>query len=256
MSSRLLVDAAVMTAAALTAVGVVAYVINRRKPASRVDRYISISSQLFRLQRLEGALEAARVALDLAAAELTDSPEHCAALHHLSAICTVAKRPSEALELIDELIARLGRLHGEESDRLIPALFAKAEILEATEQPLALAAEQVARVREIRRKVSGANTMEAAFASANLSSILMRGAGESGLPAARRDGLLRQSVALCLEACSVSTVSGNSAQAAMFAADALKLLGDDQSKAGQEVLTKLRGAYAEAAGREWHPGNA
>lgn len=248
-----LVAVAAVAGTGLAAAGALAYYWHRRRqrPAPRVSRLISTSLRLYRLHRLQGALEASQMALAVASEEIPGTPEHLAALHHLTTVLGASRRFEEALATVDELLQLTASVHGADSAMLIPALHARAELLEAAGEPLAKAAEQVAHAREIRRAVSGPNAMESAFASINLAKLLMRGSKEADLPQSSRSTLIEKSIKLGLEACSIASVAGNLRRAAEFASSLLDLLGNDESKTATQARQKLRDAYLEAAGEEY-----
>ena len=144
---------------------------------------------------------------------------------------------------------------------LVPALHAKAEIVEGAGEPLARAAEQLARGRDIRHAQCGATSTEGGFASFNLAHVLVRGAVEEELPSPQaKAALLERATALALEACSTFTVQHNQPeQAAEFSSRLLELLDDaagdgEVSPAAVAAERALRDAYLEATGEEWEAG--
>lgn len=240
-----------------TAALVVAYLVHRRRPASRVARLVRASSAHYNAKRYEESLQAALDALNVALSEVPKSPEHLGALLHVAGVRSAMGNYEDAMQAVDQLIALTEEVHGTDSLLLIPALHAKAEVCEQSEgdgRPLALAAEQLARAREIRRAACGAHSMEYAFACFNLATILFRRvAEEDKVGPGQKAKLLAQATELAKEACSVVTVShGQPEQAAEFASDLLELLdSDDVSKAAVDADQALRDIYLAATGEDW-----
>jgi hypothetical protein len=202
------------------------------------------------------SLAAAIAASCLAAEELTGSPMEVQARMHLSGVYHAQQEPGNALNEIDKALAIAEIIHGANAHHLVPILHARAEVLEAAGRPLADAASDMARARDIRRATNGENSLDASRASFNLASILVRGAQEAGLSEARREALLERASSLTLEASSVAVALDAADDAADFLDQVLSLIDNDDGL--DDVVTtmrqRLRDAYLEVAGEEWEAG--
>ena len=198
------------------------------------------------------SLEAAAEAVELA---VQCGPRvHVQALMNLAGLHAVLGDIASALPLLDEALLLAEAEYGEKDIALVPILHARAEVLEAADnQPFAAAAAELARAREIRRARCGENTIESAFASHNLASLLVRGAQERGLLEARRRVLLDHALQLTLEACSVLSALGLAGDGAACVSTVLNVLADDpyEDEPLVSVRRRLQDAYFEAYGEEW-----
>jgi len=228
----------------------------RSQPANRVMRLIAASSRLHRKREYAASLDAAREAVAVAHAELPKTAEEFGAMLHLAGVYSATRQFEEALREIDALIAATKEVHGAESMTLIPALHAKAEVLESLGRPLAQAAEQLAVARTIRRKAAGENSSAAAFASFNLASALARGTFEEDVTARTRKELLSQTSELALEATSIMTALGEQEQAAEFASRLLELLEESEDIEAARLMQRLRDVYLENTGEEYEEPSA
>lgn len=221
--------------------------------ATRVKNAIAKSTQLYRSKEYDESLESAEVASSMASSEKPGSPAHLEALMHLGSIYGAMRMHQEALAALDELLTLTEEAHDDESVELLPVLHAKAEVLEAMQAPLAGPAEQLRRARDIRRRAFGAESMDAAKASFNLATLLMRGAHDEdvAMTNAKRAELVVKALELSREACTIAKALGEDDLFADFASALLELLGPDDSDAASELRATMLDAYREATGEEW-----
>ena len=222
-----------------------------KKATKLIKQAIDKSTQLYRRKEYDEALKTAEEALSLASVDIPGKPEHLQALMHLSSVYVAVRKFEKALPILDELLTLTAKIHGHESVRLIDALHAKAEVLESMEVPLAQPVEQLSRARDIRRSARGPDSIDAANASFNLASLLMRGAHDEdvSMRLSQRAGLVSQAAELGHEACSIASAHGDQERVAEFAEELLELLGPDGSAAAASARTMLRSAYYEV--RTW-----
>jgi G3E family GTPase len=242
--------------------------VRRRRLRKRIMALIRKSQQLHRDKENVGSLESARQAYALAVCELPGSPTLLTASLHLAGLYHATNQFDESLSLLAKIEASITN-----EKHLVPVLHARAEVFEAAERPLALAAAELERAREIRRRVKGPMSMDAAFAGLNLASVLVRQAQESvpvSDPRLRARialmhseeqilALVQQAETLALEAHSIALAAGDPAQAAEFVGEVLDLLKADGgsgaaamiAKGAEASITRLGAAYLEAAGEEW-----
>ena len=261
-----------MWAPAAAACGVVAtgiglrYVINRRR-RRRVASLIRKSAELHLSKDYDASLAHAREAFKLAASELPGSQTLRAASLHLAGAFHATNRFDEALSLLDDIEANTAR----EKD-LVPVLHARAEVLEAADERLSLAAAELTRARDIRRRVMGPASMDAAFAAHNLARVLVRQSQEAApVPdpriktrvalmhsSARVLELIERAEALSLEAHGIAINAGEVAQAAVFVGEILDLLKADGDAGAAKLIAeaaapsvrRLAAAYLETSGEE------
>ena len=230
----------------------------------KINKLIARSTSLHAKQAYELSLVAAHEAFTVASEKLPYTELTEKALMHLAGVYAAQDRPSDALEHLDTALEMATERHGAESLALVPILHARAEVFEAAEdQPMALAASALARARDIRRTVLGENSLDAARASYNLASLLVRGSQESGLDAKRHASLIERAELLTLEACSVAVAGGEPEEGDDFAGEILQTLSEDpygpedkEFAPVEAAMMKLRDAYLEAAGVEWEAGAA
>jgi len=208
------------------------------RESSPAKRLIAESKRLFRKKAYEASLAAATEACQLAA----DGSQHRIALLHLAAL-------HHAMNRFDDSLATLDKVEAVVTDDLdlVPLLHARAEVLEAADRPLELAAEQLARARDVRRRASGPESMEAAYAAFNLARVLTLQSQKAEDAAA----LLQQAESLVLEAHGIALAAGDATQAATFVDEILELLTADSAACA--TASQLRAAYLEASGEEWSP---
>jgi len=260
---------AAVAAAAATVGGIGIYrFVKRRRLRHQVVQLISKSRTLYHNKEHDASLESARAACDFAASELPGSPTLQSASLHLAGLYHATNQFESSLRLLDEIEANAPS----EKD-LVPVLHARAEVLEAAEKPLSLAAAELARARDIRRRIKGPMSMDAARAALNLASVLVRQSQES-VPvsdprikarvafmhsAQEVQALLQQAEALALEAHSVALAAGDASQAAEFVGEVLDLLKagggsgavEQVTQATESAMERLAAAYLAAAGAEW-----
>ena len=238
---------AVATAFAVATV----FALYRQRPAPRVRRAISRSRNLCRLRQFDAAHEAATTALKLASTAIPRSATHMDALMQLTMVHSDLGRYRKALSYVDELIALIASIHGEASLEMLPAIQAKADVLEADDQPLSKAVEQLARIRELQRAVSGKQSDEAA--SFLLARLLLRAAHQEGVSIAAREraALVDRCVVVGLETIAVASAAGDPQRAVDFAAGLLELLGGDGTPAGVAARQQLSAAYLVHAHEHW-----
>jgi len=241
----------IIGATAVAAAAAVAYAIYRARPENKVSRLISASQRSYRSRDYAASLSAAQEALAVAQAHLPNTPEELGARLHLAGVYSATRKFEEALRELDALVALTEKIHGNESMLLVPALHAKAEVLEEVGRPLVHVADQLARVRDIRRKASGENSMDSAWSSFNLANLLLRAAQDEGLPAKTRKELLSRAESLALEACTAASALGDRDQTTEFAAKMLEVLEDAEDVEAVRLTQKLRDIYLEASGEEW-----
>lgn len=247
MSSRRLVVSTVGIAAA----GVIAYIIYRNRPDQRVSRLVALSARQFRAKDYDASLKTALEALALANGTCPRSSAHLGALLHLAGYYGAVNLHDEGLSRIEELLTLTKDVHGADSLLMLPALHAKAELLESSGRPLAEVAESLGRAREIRRKSCGEASIDSAFASFNLASCLLRGAAEEGIAEGTLKALLSQASGLAMEACSIARVLGELDQAAEFASQLLDALAELDNIDAATLAGRLRDVYLDATGEEW-----
>jgi len=239
-----------VAAAAVAVAAAITFIKHHAKPENRVSRLISTSGRLYLSKNYDESLTVAQEAVELAKAELPKTPEEFGARLHLAGVYSAMRQFEEALRELDALLALTTEVHGE-SMLLVPALHAKAEVVEKMDRPLAQAAEQLARARAVRRQACGENSMESAMASFNLASVLVRGAQEEGVTAKMRKEIVSQASSLALEACSVASTLGEKAEAAEFAAKLLDVLEDAEDIESARFMQSMRDVYLDATGEEW-----
>ena len=207
------------------------------RESSPAKRLIAESKRLFRKKAYEASLAAATEACQLA-----DGSQHRTALLHLAALHHAMNRFVDSLATLDKVEAVVT----DDLD-LVPLLHARAEVLEAADRPLELAAEQLARARDVRRRAAGPESMEAAYAAFNLARVLTLQSQKAEDAAA----LLQQAGSLVLEAHGIALAAGDATQAATFVDEILELLTADSAACA--TASQLRAAYLEASGEEWSP---
>ena len=178
------------------------------------------------------------------------------ALVHLSGVLSAQTNHSMAVEILDSALELAEGAHGTDGIALVPILHARAECMERAGTELALAAAELARAREIRRKAFGENSMDAAFAAFNLASLLVKGSQEEGCIADRRAMLVERAVGLTLEACSVACAKQEHDQGADLVSEILAALDAEEvlaNRAADAQMQRLKDAFLEAVGEEWEP---
>ena len=227
-----------------------------RRPQTRIATLIRTSKSHHRSKQYEESFAAALEARSLAAAAVPGSASHIDALVHLAGTLAAQDDSEKAIDVLAETLKLAEAAFGVESIQLVPILHARAECIEQSGPgELARAASELARAREIRRKACGENSMESAFASFNLASVLVKGSQEDGVTAERREMLVERSVALTLEACSIAVAMQQPDEGVNLVDEILMLLDAEEVLASRDdaQMQKLKDAYLEAAGEEWEP---
>jgi hypothetical protein len=191
------------------------------------------------------------------------------------------RQPIEALGLLDELLAIITRHCGGDSLELVPALHAKAEVLEELDK-LDDAVAQLALARDIRAAAKGTVSTDFAFASLNLATLLARQVYARAVNAETADAdnctdsscaepsggssaaafvalpVVTRIGALAAEATGI-TVGGEDADAATdMIVEVLDLLDRAEADGGQRrsgeeeaQVARVRGCFFELTGEVW-----
>ena len=266
----------VVTGGALLAGAVYRYAFTGRRSAAKL---IDDSKRLHRAKDYGGSLAAATEACELG---LKEGPtQHRLALLHLAALFHATRKFDEALDTLDQVEFTAGLVDDERD--LVPVLHARAEVLELAEKPLALAAAELSRARDIRGRASGPESMDAGFAAFNLARVIAHQSQESKVvpdallgartasthSAAEVAALIEQAASLVLEAHRVVLAAGDADEAAELVREILDILkigaadgtdgavfkgkGGIASAVDGATAQRLRAAYLAAAGEAWTP---
>ena len=235
----------------------------------RIVSLINVSSQQHKDKEYDASMESAREAHALAAAEPPSSPIWLRASLHLAGLYHATNRFDEALGVLEGMESKT-----EDEDFLIPVLHAKAEVLDGMGKPLSLAAAELARAREIRRRTEGTMSIGAGAAAFNLASVLVRQAQESAPVSDPRIkahvalmhsveqvlALMQQAEDLVLEAHRIALNANDMSQAAEYVGEVLGLLKAHSGPAvkaepivraaAESLAERLTAAYQEALGEE------
>ena len=242
----------VVTGGALLAGAVYRYAFTGRRTAAKL---IDDSKRLHRAKDYGGSLAAATEACELG---LKEGPtQHRLALLHLAALFHATRKFDEALDTLDQVEFTAGLVDDERD--LVPVLHA-GEVLELAEKPLALAAAELSRARDIRRRASGPESMDAGFAAFNLARVIAHQSQESKVvpdallgartpsthSAAEVAALIEQAASLVLEAHRVVLAAGDADEAAELVREILDILKIGAADGTDGAVFKGKGGIASA----------
>jgi G3E family GTPase len=222
---------------------------------TKVQRLIGESKRLHQEKKYETSFAKAKEACELAAegAEQLEAQLHMAGLYHATV------QDDESLRVLEEIERNLT----DERD-LVAVLHARAEVLEAAERPLAQVAAELARARNIRRNLAGAESMDAARAACNLARVLTLqwqekiDVADPRLKAntAKRHSadeiqkLMHEAESLTLEAQRIALAAGAVDAAGDFVGEIIDTIKTKED-GSDTTIEKLCAAYLDAVGEEW-----